>query len=133
MNRAEVSSPQPAPVSRPGAPSLHDVAAALHSDRRDHGLRVYDTLLTTFNGRGARIDRVQESLDGLVYELQDLIEQQARAAALGEFREFLDLLTGPRVAVESVRVVFDGLMAPAALALRADVIAQRLIEEAKQS
>lgn len=132
MNRAAIANAQPAPVSRPGAPSLHDVAQALHRDRRDHGQRVYGTLLQAFNGRTARIDRVQETLDNLVYELQDLIEGAALEQALAEYRNGLRVLMLAGAGAGDAADLYEDLLNPAALAVRADRLADELIIGARQ-
>lgn len=94
MIRRDLTAPQPAPVARAGAPSMHDVAAALHLDRRDHGLGKYGSLLQTHNGRSAEVDRLQETLDHVVYEIQAVVEAHAVDVAIRRIR--LRLETGAR-------------------------------------
>jgi len=96
LRRRDLTEPQPAPVHRPGAPSMHDVAAALHLDRRDHGLEKYGTLLQAFNGRTALTDRLQETLDHLVYEIQATVEARALDQAPVNIRHRLE--TGAQAA-----------------------------------
>lgn len=120
----ELAQAQPAPVRRPGGVSMHDVAMALHRLRKAHGLNKYASLLQAMNGRSAGIDRLQESLDGLVYDLQVVVEQAALTEAMAAFREYL--------AEEAPHYLagFDHLLCADALAVRADAIAGELIRQA---
>lgn len=124
MRDRDLIDPQPAPAYRPGAPSMHDLAARLHELRRDHGLAVYGSLLQTGNGRDPSIDRVQEALDGLVYQLQDVLERSALADALAQFRLNLVEIAGrdePRAAGARWALdLFGELTGPAAITSRAD-------------
>lgn len=126
MKRTDITDPQPAPVARAGAPSLHDVAAALHADRRDHGLSKYQSLLQTFNGRSAGVDKLQESLDRLVYEIQGVIEAEALRRALNEFHADLDRMADSHGDAFTALERYEELLNPAALAVRADAIAAEL-------
>lgn len=127
MIRADITRPEPAPVTREGAPSMHDLAAALHLDRRDHGETKCGTLLQAFNGRRVRVDKVQETLDHLVYELQDLVEATAREGALAEYRGRLRLLVIAGGSAADAADLCEELLNPAAVEVRADAIASALI------
>lgn len=131
MQLSDFLDPQAAPVSREGAPSLHDVAIALHAARRDHGQRKYDSLLQTFNGRSAEVDRLQEVLDGVVYELQRAIEATARDRALRMLRVRLGALADRGGAAHEAVAVFEEFLSPSALARYADELARELIEQAR--
>lgn len=129
----ELADAQPVPVQRPGGVSMHDVAMALHGLRKAHGLGKYASLLQAANGRSSGIDRLQESLDGLVYDLQVVIEQAAMAEALAAVREWLVTWSTDQYWRDGVLPAlehFDALLSPDALALRADAIAGELIRQA---
>lgn len=135
MRLTDFTDPQPPPVPRPGGSSMHYVAAALHRMRATHGLHKYQSLLQAGNGRDPEVDRVQESLDGLVYEIQRTVEARAYAEALAEFRRQVT----ERIAhtdggeVDGLRFAlraFDTLTDPSALGARADEAAMAMISEA---
>lgn len=128
MQLADFLDPQQPPVPREGAPSLHDVAIALHAARRDHGRRKYDSLLQTFNGRSADVDRLQETLDGLVYEIQRAIEAAARERALRMARFRLAAVADRGGSAHEALAVFDEFLSPEPLQRYADELARELIE-----
>ena len=130
MNLDYLATAQDPPVTRPGGVSMHDVAIALHARRRRDGVEVYSSLLQAANGRVGAIDRLQEDLDGLVYGLQVLCEQQALAEALADYRASLAELDAIEATAGAALGHFDAVFSPAALAARADAVAQRLIGEA---
>ncbi len=121
--------PQPSPHFRPGAPSMHDIAARLHLLRRDHGAQKYDSLLQCGNGRDASIDQLQESLDRIVYEIQLSLERRAMVEALEQYRVDLDEMVKWGGGAEMARARFDELLTTRALALRADELATAMLGE----
>lgn len=133
MNLSDLTAAQPSPRYRPGSPSMHDVAAALHALRKDHGQRKYRSLLNPGNGRSAPIDRVQESLDGLVYDIQMVCEWQAMVDALAELGRRLRMLANDGASAADSQDAYRELMAVDALAARADAIAADLLGQATGS
>lgn len=131
MRAEDFHAPQPPPAQRDGAPSMHDVAIALHRMRRDHGLTKYGSLLQAVNGRNAGIDEVQELLDGLVYRIQTTIEAEAQRRALADLRERLRQLAVVGDSADAAHDLFEEMLSPAALAARADEIAQELLADTR--
>lgn len=66
--------PKPVPNDHP---SMHDLVAADLLDRKEYGLRKYDSLLQPFNGRNFLQDIYEEMQDGIVYICGALEEQKA--------------------------------------------------------
>lgn len=124
----ELTGPQPPPRYRPGAASMHDVAAMLHRARRDHGFEVYGSLLQVGNGRDPAVDELQEALDGLVYRLHAVIERRAVVEALAAFRvrlaEGSPVLTGG-----AVLALFDEMLGEDGLRGQADAVAAALLRQ----
>lgn len=65
---------QAAPIPNDG-PSAHDLVIADLQDRKEHGLRKYNSLLQPFNGRDSVLDAYEEAQDLVVY-LANLLEEQ---------------------------------------------------------
>lgn len=126
----ELTDPQP--PSRPGGTvSMHDVASAFHHARKAHGLGKYDSLLTTHNGRDAIVDRIQEHADGMVYLIQQQLEQRALVEALELFRlRLVEDFVRRTPEAQPVLDTFNALLTPDALARRADAMAHELAEDA---
>lgn len=61
-------------------PSAHDLVCADLEERKAHGLRKYDTLLQSFNGRQHLLDAYEEALDQAVYLKTALNEWDALMA-----------------------------------------------------
>lgn len=129
MKIGDFHAPQPPPRQRDGAPSMHDLAIALHRMRRDHGLIKYGSLLQAANGRNPQIDEVQELLDGLVYRIQTAIEAEALRRALIDLRARTALHVRRGDSAEAVADTIERMLNPEALAARTDEIAAELLAE----
>lgn len=132
MNPAEIIAPQPSPTYRPGATSMHTLAAKLHELRGEHGWLKYGSRLQAFNGRESEIDRFQESLDELVYQLQALIERRTLDAGVA----YLDRCIAEHESDEQpirpslMRLYFDEAFGERALKDRTERIAADLVAQA---
>lgn len=76
---------QPKPVPNNG-PSMHTLVIKDIEERREYGLKKYDSLLQTYNGRNFLQDAYEEVQDLIVY-LKGSLEEQKRAADI--FERFL--------------------------------------------
>lgn len=75
---------QVAPIPNDG-PSMHDLVIADMAERKAHGLRKYNSLLQTGNGRSFKLDLYEELLDAIVY-LRGMIEEEKESAPAYPFR-----------------------------------------------
>lgn len=104
MSRA--SKPEPPPVPQDGQPSAHDLVvhdlltrAVGHSleivsavvadmrERKEMGLRKYNTILQPHNGRDSVVDAYQESLDLMAY-LRNELEKRSSEPSLSLTRAY---------------------------------------------
>jgi len=69
---------EPKPISTSGA-SMHDLVISDIAERKDFGLKKYDSLLQAYNGRNFLQDLYEELQDAIVYT-RGALEEQERAA-----------------------------------------------------
>jgi hypothetical protein len=127
----DLITPQPPPKFRPDSPNMHDLAAALHVARGEHGWGKYRSRLQVFNTRNAGVDGIQETLDHLVYELQRHLEAQALHEALTKWRTWAEQQAGSHQTVAKLLERYDQLTDPEKLTARADEMVNRMIAEAE--
>lgn len=127
MDAQEIIDPQPLPRHRPGATSMHDLAAQLHRMRGEHGWEKYHSRLQTYNGREAQVDMIQESLDRLVYELQAYLEGKAREEAMQDFRRWVNDYGGP-IPSEVILDELENFLNPLSLYRRAEHLIKDMLD-----
>jgi len=78
---------EPKPISTSGA-SMHDLVISDITERKDFGLKKYDSLLQAYNGRNFLQDLYEELQDAIVYT-RGALEEQEKVSVF-----FKGLLTG---------------------------------------
>lgn len=83
---------EPKPIPNNG-PSMHDLVSADLLDRKEYGLKKYDSLLQAYNGRNFLQDLYEEMQDGIVYlcgalEEQKVVSEYLRKLLIGWMKMF---------------------------------------------
>lgn len=86
----KASEEQPLPTA--GKQSVTAALRALLDERERKGIATYGTSLTTFNGRSALRDAIEESLDQTQYLMQEVMEREALEAKLADALHILSSL-----------------------------------------
>jgi hypothetical protein len=83
---------QPPPTHDARSQPVYDRLLHEIEQQRAKGLRKYRTELTTFNGRVALLDALQEAVDMLYYLTQDIMELEYELAELKGMHNGMDEL-----------------------------------------